>query len=243
MTLKLGADSRYSGLICKNPLNAQWHTLEITPTLYELGYLADFLDLSQTSLQKVQNDAYRRLENAVINGRNDYLFTLLRYYAYERVAKYRQITDTTGDDKAAAMWDNAILHEAERINREFPNGLNFGEVKSTAKSVSRWVWNNYRPGEKYNRGVMGFGETRHDNSDCRLLLPEEKRERQSKAAEFTNQVRKDKTEEKIQEAIGKLIAENKRVSKSAVAKMTGLDRAGLIRNYGYLFESTEFKNR
>jgi hypothetical protein len=231
MTLKLGADSRYSGLICKNPLNDQWHTYEAAANLYDLDYLADFLDLSQTSLQKAQNQAYRRLEDAVINGRNDYLFTLLRYYAYERVTKYRELKAAIGESKAFAMWDNAILHEAERINREFPNGLGFGEVKSTAKSVAKWVWNNYHPGEQWQRGKMGFGETRHTNLELPMLTDEEIKRRKSLAAQLTNKHRKENTELKIKQAIERLEANGEKITNSAIAKQAGLNRQTMIKNY------------
>lgn len=236
MTFKIGADSRYSGLICKNPLNDEWLTVEMSSNLYDLDYLADFLDLSQSSLQKAQNEAYRRLEDAVINGRNDYLFTLLRYYAYERITKYRELKAAIGESKAFAMWDNAIHKEADRINCEFPNGLGINEVKSTAKSVSKWVWNNYHPGEQVQRGKMGFGETRHNfNFDIPMLTEEERKQRQRKSAELTNKHRKENTELKIKQAIERLQANGEKVTKSAVAKMTGLERARISQNYGHLF--------
>lgn len=236
MTLKLGADNRYSGLICKNPLNDQWQTVETSQNLNELDYLADFLDLSQTTLQKAQNQAYRRLEDAVINGRNDHLFTLLRYYGYERVTKYRELAAAIGESKAFSMWDNAITKEADRINCEFPNGLGISEVKSTAKSVSRWVWNHYHPGEQKQRGIMGFGETRHTNPDLPMLTEEERKQRQRKSAELTNKHRKENTELKIKQAIERLEANGEKVTKSAVAKMTGLHRNGIDRNYSHFFE-------
>lgn len=237
MTAQLGADHRYSGLICKNPLNGEWRTTELYSGLYSLDDLAKHLDLSQSSLETAQNQAYRRLEDAVINGRNDHLFTLLRYFAYERVTKYRELVASLGNDKAAGMWRNAIDKEAARINTEFPNGLPLSEIKSTAKSVAHWVWNHYQTGEQSQRGKMGFGQTRHNfNFDVPMLSDEEKKRRQSLAAQLTNKHRKENTELQIKQAIERLQANGEKVTKAAVAKMTGLERTNLSVNYSHFFK-------
>jgi hypothetical protein len=47
MTAKMNADNRYAGLICKNPFNSQWRTLELHHSLFSLDDLAKNLDLSQ----------------------------------------------------------------------------------------------------------------------------------------------------------------------------------------------------
>ena len=46
-SLALGADQGYSGLITKNPCNSQWenHIFDVQP--YDLGYLADFVELQE----------------------------------------------------------------------------------------------------------------------------------------------------------------------------------------------------
>jgi len=36
MTAKMNADNRYAGLICKNPFNSQWRTLELHHSLFSL---------------------------------------------------------------------------------------------------------------------------------------------------------------------------------------------------------------
>jgi hypothetical protein len=235
MTARLGADARYTGLICKNPLSSEWRTTELYSGLYSLDDLSKHLDLNKNSLEIAQNQAYRRLEDAVINGRNDHLFTLLRYFAYERVTKYRGLSFQIGNGKVFEMWQNAIVKEAERINREFSSGLPYGEVKSTAKSVAGWVWEHYHPGELWQRGKMGFGETRHTNPDLPMLTDDEIKRRQSLAAQLTNKHRKENTELQIKQAIERLQANGEKVTKVAVAKMTGLNRTNIAENYAYLF--------
>ena len=236
MTAKLGADTRYSGLICKNPLNGQWRTTELYSRPYSLDDMSKYVDLSLPSIERDRAKAEKGLANAVINGRNDHLFTVLRFFAYERITQYHALMSSIGSNKAFAMWQNAIEKEANRINTNFPSVLSISEVKSTTKSVSRWVWEHYDAGKKVQRGKMGFGETRNTNIELPLLPEEERKRRQSLSAELTNKYRKESTELKIKQAIERLKANGEKVTKAGVAKLTGLERAGIVRNYSHLFD-------
>jgi hypothetical protein len=238
MTRQLGADTRYSGLICKNPLSREWRTTELHSHLHSLDDLGKYVDLSLPSIEKDRAKAEKGLVDVVINGRNDHLFTVLRLFAYERIASYKEHEGSVTDSsKLFRMWENAIEKEAMRINTAFPSVLGIGEIKSTAKSVSRWVWKHYQEGEQVQRGKMGFGETRHNFNFTAPMLPEEERKRrQSLSAELTNKHRKENTELKIKQAIERLKANGEKVTKSAVAKSTGLERAGIVRNYSHLFD-------
>jgi hypothetical protein len=236
MTRQLNADSRYSGLICKNPLNGQWRTSELHNRPYSLDDLGKYLDLSLSSIERDRAKAEKGLVNAVINGRNDRLFTVLRLFAYERIASYKSFESSIGSSKAFAMWQNAIEKEANRINTDFSNVLPYSEIKSTAKSVSRWTWEHYDAGAKAQRGKMGFGETRNTNIELPMLPEEERKRRQSLSAELTNKHRKENTELKIKQAIERLKANGKKVTKSAVAKSTGLARSKIVENYSFLFD-------
>jgi hypothetical protein len=237
MTRQLGADTCYSGLICKNPLNGQWRTSELYTHPYSLDDLGKHLDLSLPSIERDRAKAEKGLIDVVINGRNDHLFTVLRFFAYERITSYKGLESSIGSSKSFTMWHNAIEKEAMRINTAFPSVLGIGEIKSTAKSVSQWVWKYYREGEQIQRGKMGFGETRHNFNFTAPLLPEEERKRrQSLSAELTNKQRKENTELKIKQAIERLKANGEKVTKAGVAKITDLNRANISENYAYLFK-------
>jgi hypothetical protein len=237
MTQRLGADSHYSGLICKNPLNPQWRTSELHSHLHSLDDLGKYVDLSLPSIERDRAKAEKGLIDVVINGRNDHLFTVLRLFAYERIASYKGFESSIGSRKMFETWQNAIEKEAMRINTAFPSVLGIGEIKSTAKSVSRWVWKHYQEGEQVQRGKMGFGETRHNYNFTAPMLPEEERKRrQSLSAELTNKHRKENTELKIKQAIERLKANGEKVTKAGVAKITDLDRINLGRNYPHLFD-------
>ncbi len=83
---------------------------------------------------------------------------------------------------------------------------------------------------------MGFGETRNTNIELPLLPEEERKRRQSLSAELTNKYRKESTELKIKQAIDQLKANGEKITKSAVAKSTGLARSKIVENYGFLFD-------
>jgi hypothetical protein len=231
MTAQLSADSRYSGLICKNPINAQWRTTELHSHLHSLDDLAKYVDLSLPSIERDRAKAEKALIDVVINGRNDHLFTVLRLFAYERIARYKGLESS----RAYTMWQNAIENEAMRINTDFSNVLGIGEIKSTAKSVSRWTWEHYDAGAKAQRGKMGFGETRNTNIELPMLPEEERKRRQSLSAELTNKHRKENTELKIKQAIERLKANGEKVTKAKVAEMTKLHRNAISRNYAHFF--------
>ena len=55
---------------------------------------------------------------------------------------------------AFEVWHTAVLSHCEASNT-FPEPLPYGDVKSTAKSVARWVWKHYTGnGSGKRRGAM-----------------------------------------------------------------------------------------
>ena len=47
LMVKLNADPAYNGLLCKNPLSDYWNVRVYEQRLYDLSWLADYLDLSR----------------------------------------------------------------------------------------------------------------------------------------------------------------------------------------------------
>lgn len=125
-SLALGADQGYSGLITKNPCNSQWenHIFDVQP--YELGYLADFVELTElkSDLREVSG-----------LGRNCAMFDTVRFWAYKAIRAHLSV----GFDR----WHSVVLEQAKNANDAFIQPLPYSEVKATAKSVARWVWRNH----------------------------------------------------------------------------------------------------
>ncbi len=124
---ELKADSGYTGLIIKNPQNDEWHTKELTESLWSLGELAEYLKLPNKIPKK---------EMFIGLGRNCTLFENARYFAYSEVLKYK-VTST----KESFYY--SVLKFIEDTNREFTEPLQHIEYKAIAKSISNWTWKYY----------------------------------------------------------------------------------------------------
>jgi hypothetical protein len=140
----LRADPGYAGLICKNPLSQNWHTLELCPYLYDLNWLAEYVDLKPFS------DRRKHLP-AVGLGRNCTLFDVTRRWAYPKRRKEYFLNEEFFVYEVTA-------YAAER-NSEFSVPLPWTEVKATGKSIGRWTWENMTP-EGFNK----WGDNRRKKS-------------------------------------------------------------------------------
>lgn len=216
----LGADPSYAGLLSKNPLSDRWLVWVIHDEVVDLHYLTDFraLDLDAAA-EELWGKKRQHGPRPAGFGRHCHLFDVLRFWAYGQVASYGTYEAFFG----------ACLDKAERFN-DYPEPLPFSHVKSTAKSVSRWTWQRREEFTNYkqvDRGVMGL-------QHAPLTLSE----KQSAASARTGMIRKDKTEKAILEAIETLQADNKRVTKAAVAKMVGITDRAIRKHYPHLFQKT-----
>jgi hypothetical protein len=127
---KLRADVGYSGLITKNPLHPLWNTLRISDHLYDLGELAEFVDLSRFRLKA------KKKPEPVGLGRNCLLFDELRSWAYSAVRRHRE-------SRIYTLWEGECLIKALELNRLFStpfSPLPEKECLNLAKSVAKWTW-------------------------------------------------------------------------------------------------------
>lgn len=218
---KLKADPGYTGLITKNPMHEDWHVWELHSHVYKLGELAGYVELKKqywTRKRAANLDHYGL-------GRNCALFHRLRFWAYDWIVFYR-------DEEGMVFieWMEIVLCKAVEFNI-FPQPLPYGEIKSTAKSVGKWVWEKYFPkGKRKRRGAMA---SELSNSDIPLDLAA----RQRLSARRTHTARRSATEEKIIAAIGELTSGGQKITKAAVGRMIGISRERLSKDYSHLFLS------
>jgi len=120
----LGADTGYSGLICKNPNHSHWKIAVWQPELYTLDWLADSLDLNAANDKEIVADYGL--------GRNCTLFDKTRKWAYRAIRQgwpeYEQ-------------WLQACYERASAYNLQFSASLDENEVMTIAKSVAKWTKN------------------------------------------------------------------------------------------------------
>ena len=127
---RLQADPGFSGLITKNPAHPYWRTLRGRRDYYDLGELADWVDLPKF--------VQRRKPEEIGLGRNVMLFDWLRLYAYKAVRQYKAPAD-----RNFVLWQSHMNNKALERNGDFQIPLDGKEVWHLAKSVSKWTWNRF----------------------------------------------------------------------------------------------------
>ena len=130
MVRRLDADRHYCGLIGKNPLHESWYTEWQAPTAYALDDLADCLFAEDTRPWP------KTMETSGL-GRNCATFDELRAIAYREVLRMKRSGATEEQFRLR------LQEVAAGINRQFAQPMHLGEIRSIARSVSRWTWRRF----------------------------------------------------------------------------------------------------
>lgn len=219
MAALLKADPDYhGGPVAKTPGHPWWLTTELHNHVYELGELAEELDLARPMpLWSKGPDM-----DAVSHSRHCTLFERVRFYAYSIVNAER------ADGYFESFYSRVLAqcHNDNRFRtRERYNDLPLSSVRATAKSIARWTWSHYFGRGDYHRGVMELDRS----------LPLEKR--QSMAAKRTHSVRKNQTEHKIRRACRQLISSGAALTQTAIAQAAGVSRQTVAKYKSVIAES------
>lgn len=129
LTLALSGDQGYARFLTKNPIHSKWDVDWGSQSKYSLKELARHL---------VDVDVKKVVETqpAAGLGRNISLFNSARAWAYRAVSDYWEV----GYDN----WQEAVMQQVEALN-DFTDPLPHSEVKATAKSIAKWVWQRFTP--------------------------------------------------------------------------------------------------
>ena len=124
------ADFGYSGTITKNPASSNWRVTKLRKNPYSLRELAEKIDLPPKPkfFKKEKISAHE----AIGLGRNCYVFHTACPFAYQEIRAYR--------GKTYKQWENAMIAHCSSLNEGLPEPMTFNEVKSIAKSISRYCW-------------------------------------------------------------------------------------------------------
>jgi hypothetical protein len=202
---RLDADTDFhSGPVAKTPGHPWWLTHEMHNHVYELGELADYVDLAVSSPwgKGPQLDE-------VSHSRHCILFEQLRYYAYSIARRERE----RGSFTTFTRLLEAYAHNRNSFQKlGFTEDLPLSSLKATVKSVARWTWDRYRGDSRCHRGVMQL------NKDLPLA------ERQRLAAVRTNEVRQKATESKVRAACRHLQQKGEVLTQAAIANVARLSR-------------------
>lgn len=127
--VKLAADCGYAGLMTKNPAHPHWRVLRGPRQAYDLGELAEWVDLPK--------HLPKRKPEEIGLGRNVAVFEWLRQHAYRHIRYYK------GDVRNFLLWQSHLNNKALERNGELLVPLAGNEVWHIAKSVSKWTWNRF----------------------------------------------------------------------------------------------------
>jgi hypothetical protein len=158
---KLQADHGYSGLITKNPAHPLWRVLRGSRLGYELGELAEYVDLPK--------HAPKRKPEEVGLGRNVTLFEWLRQYAYRHIRNYK------GDVRNFVVWQAHLNNKALLRNGDFQYPLDPREVWHICKSVAKWTWRRFDLAASDARFSALQAARGRASGEARLAASEDKR--------------------------------------------------------------------
>ena len=129
---RLKADPQYVGLIAKNPWKDDyWTVIDNGNLAYDLEYMADFV-----TLPRQQKRPVREISGL---GRNCALFDTVRYWAYSAIrGNWRP--------EGAELCAQAVYEHCMEAN-QFTNPLGDRELRCIARSIAKWTWKRFRPGE------------------------------------------------------------------------------------------------
>ncbi|WP_255435557.1 replication initiation protein [Chitinimonas sp. BJB300] len=202
---RLEADTSFhSGPVAKTPGHPWWLTHEIHNHVYELGELADYVDLASSNPWGKGPNL-----DAVSHSRHCILFEQLRFYAYSIVNRERE----AGSFNTFTRLLEAYAHNKNSFrNQGFSANLPYSSLKATVKSVARWTWDRYTGCGRCHRGVMQLNPA----------LPLHIRQKQS--AERTHAVRHKDTESKIRFACHRLLQLGEKLTQLAIGRLAGFTR-------------------
>jgi len=212
MAARLRADPSYSGPVAKTPGHPWWSTWEIHNHEYELGELADYVELTVKPWSTGPD------LDAVSHSRHCLLFEDLRFYAYSIVNREREQGTYTSFNRLLEVY---AFNKNNFRKHGFAMNLTASQVKATVKSVSRWTWDCYTGNSRCHRGVMNF--------DKSLPL----KERQRLSAERTHRERQKSTESKIRSACKTIQKNGDKITQIAIAVESGLSRQ-TVANYKHI---------
>lgn len=224
MGQRIGNDSAFTPFgkrVVKTPGHPEWRTWNIHNHVYELGELADSVNLECADPFSTP----KLVDYTNVNSRHCLLFDEVRRYAYNIVKDFRK-------NSSLPRFEAEILDYAEETNtfakRGFHANLTFSQVKATVKSISTWTWNKYT-GSGRVRGVMNL-VLRSDLST---------RDKKRLSSLRTAQIKSKSSAEKVRQAAELLRKEGARLSYVAIAKLTGLSRQTVAKYKSVINQATK----
>lgn len=157
---RLSADLAFNGPLAKNPIHPMWTVWQpANDATYELTELAEYVQLP--SIAEVRQG--RIDTDYAMLGRNCLLFEQLRMVCYKDVKRFWR-------PGGFEHFRGYTLDLCQVLNAQFTPPLPFGEIKSIARSVAKWIWDKFSPADF--RAIQATRGRRKGASTRDALLPD-----------------------------------------------------------------------
>lgn len=130
---KLKADPCYIGLISKNPLSDFWRVVKLSNRLHSLEFYRKWVE-AELAIKKPDKLTFNEIDYSVL-GRNCNIFVQVKKWAYKEIKSYW--------DKNYSDWFEAVYYQCQVENSKFDSRLDCREIKTIARSISKWTWENF----------------------------------------------------------------------------------------------------
>jgi ribosomal protein L37AE/L43A len=215
--------------LSKNAMSAQWETWGGSADncgVYSVSELAEYIKPIPKTASKTEADQ---------DSRNCYLFNNSRRYAYSIVKDCQTEIEFYNRLDAYMVSVNEI-----EIPGQFPNKgkLESGEVKSTFKSISGWVWGRRSNLQLMKKADVNYGALGLDPMGAGWKYEDSKVEvknRQKLSAEYCHRTQKEKTQHAIWLGIQQCRETGLEVTQKNVSECSGVPLRSVARHWYQMF--------
>lgn len=204
----LNADPDYCGLLVQTPFHPRWMTLQ-TNARFDLQTLAAHIP---SNLLKPRRQIGQHWLDA--SSRNCHLFDAIRRSAYCDVRHF---------GSQAEFYEHVL--SLCRVQNIYPSPLRESEIRSTARSISKWTWRRRdRFVESKRRGAMHLAPLAQDQCHGSAI-----KLRQALGAKYARAQRTGRIDSAIERAVEDLGQAGKPITVSALIKLTKVSRSTIYR--------------
>ncbi|WP_185974825.1 replication initiation protein [Deinococcus detaillensis] len=209
LTAMLGGDTRYNQNLVKNPLHSDWCTRTLRTNPYSLTELAELLPGIEVIKPQVVHG----------EGRNQTLFDNLRKWAY--------LAAPTARKQNSPTWQLDVEQKAYALNG-FDEPLPTNEVKSVAKSVAWYAWENaYRFAASALGGMKRSKVQREDREE---MSKEEAYQRMADGGRLGAERNQERVRSLISKAVFALSNTANRLTQQVIATFAGVSLSSVKRH-------------
>lgn len=217
----------------KNPFQINFHNSIVTNQTYSLNELNKFIDPCEKRRTFKGTRGKRSDQNSLINiediekgNRNNSFFLNARLTILQKLRERSLHKHDIYDECLDILIDYNNQIEGNGVEP-----LSMNELKGIARNIHNY-WQTHEVTDSKNRNIMSIEG---------LIAPTDNLStKQQKGAEYTAEQKRKKTANKIEQAVQKLLHENKKITQEAISKESGLSLS-TIKRYKHILKIQKCK--